>query len=297
VYQVAQQFERAGMLREALSLYSGCTFPGARVRAIRVLERCGDTSEAYALATAADLHPESEAEKQQIARIRPRLQRRLGMQVAVGRAVPAVVRIDLDLPQPAGSYCVELLVAGHLATQDAPLFYVENTLINSLFGLLCWRAIFAPLPGAFFHPFQSGPADLRSADFFRRRERAFNECLFELDSSQYIVTIRRNFSEKADILSPFVAWQHLSEEVLALALQCIPPAHLKKFFVRMLADIRANCTGFPDLIQFFPRERRYRMLEVKAPNDRLQDNQIRWLDYCARHGIPVAVSHVTWADA
>ena len=30
---------------------------------------------------------------------------------------------------------------------QAPVHYVENTLINGLFGLLCWPAIFAPLPG------------------------------------------------------------------------------------------------------------------------------------------------------
>jgi hypothetical protein len=28
----------------------------------------------------------------------------------------------------------------------------------------------------------------------------------------------------------------------------------------------------------------------------LQDNQIRWLDYCASHGMPVSVCHVRWAQ-
>ena len=38
----------------------------------------------------------------------------------------------------------------HLQQDDAPVHYVENTLLCSLFGLLCWEAIFAPLPGSFF---------------------------------------------------------------------------------------------------------------------------------------------------
>src|SRR5690606_40867171 len=66
---------------------------------------------------------------------------------------------------------------------------------------------------------------------------------------------------------------------------CLPPAHLRACFERLLQDIRANRAGMPDLIQFWPAERRYRMIEVKGPGDRLQDNQKRWLAFCATQGI------------
>jgi len=297
VFKLAQHYERAEMLEDALDLYLSCTVHGSRIRAIRVLERSGQHDKAYTLANLASLSPESEAEKQQLTRLRPRLQRRLGVPVSASApAGAAAVRLDVQLPQPTESFCVEQLVASHFATTDAPLYYVENTLINSLFGLLCWSAVFAPIPGAFFHPFQSGPADLYSADFFQRRDKEFNACLAQLESQQYIETIRQNFSEKAGTLSPFVAWHHLNEELLHLALRCIPAAHLKAIFMRMLADVRANRAGFPDLIQFWPHEQRYRMLEVKAPNDRLQDNQLRWLEYFATHGIPVGVCYVQWLE-
>ncbi|MNP86424.1 VRR-NUC domain protein [compost metagenome] len=72
---------------------------------------------------------------------------------------------------------------------------------------------------------------------------------------------------------------------------------MKACFQRILADIKANRAGMPDLIQFWPQERRYRLIEVKGPGDRLQDNQLRWLEFCARHGIPVEVCYVQWADA
>jgi hypothetical protein len=52
-----------------------------------------------------------------------------------------------------------------------------------------------------------------------------------------------------------------------LALQCIPPAHLKLFFQRILEDIRDNCTDLPDLIQFLPAQSRYELIEVKGPGD------------------------------
>jgi len=36
-------------------------------------------------------------------------------------------------------------------------------------------------------------------------------------------------------------------------------------------------------------ERRYQLIEVKAPGDRRQNNQCRWLDFSGKHGILVAV--------
>jgi len=84
---------------------------------------------------------------------------------------------------------------------------------------------------------------------------------------------------------------------LTHALACIPAAHLKLMFQRILADVCGNRTGLPDLIQLWPEERRYRMIEVKGPGDRLQDNQKRWLAHARRHEIPVAVCYVQWAGA
>jgi hypothetical protein len=65
----------------------------------------------------------------------------------------------------------------------------------------------------------------------------------------------------------------------------------------MLEDLKANCAGMPDLIQFWPERGSYRMIEVKGPGDRLQDNQVRWLAFCAEHRMPVEVCYVTWQSS
>jgi hypothetical protein len=210
-------------------------------------------------------------------------------------AAAAIVRQDMALPRAESGIPVETVLAGHLSRPDAPAVYVENTLINSLFGLLFWDAVFAPLPGAFFHPFQSGPADLHSADFQQRRATLFEAGFAQFDSGGYKQAIWRNFRAKAGIQSPFVFWESIDEALLAMALDCLPPLHLRKCFERILQDIKTNRSGLPDLIQFWPAEKRYQMIEVKGPGDRLQDNQVRWLHYFAEHGIPVAVCYVQWA--
>jgi len=96
--------------------------------------------------------------------------------------------------------------------------------------------------------------------------------------------------------SPFVFWGTLTPELVIQALDCLPAGHLKLWFERLLRDIRSNRSGLPDLVRFWPAERRYELIEVKGPGDRLQDNQIRWLEYCAQYGMPVRVLDVRWAD-
>lgn len=296
LFQIGQHCERQQDWPGAHAVYAGCKFPGARARAIRVLEKDAQFDVAHALLEQAQAAPESEAERQHLLRMAPRLARKLGRAKPVRRPATPVERLDLCLPMPGAGWWVEGVVRDHLANDAAPVFYVENALINALFGLLCWQAIFSAIPGAFFHPFHRGPADLYSADFFQRRASEFAACFAELDDERYQATIWRNFADKRGVASPFVSWEFLDAGLLGLALDCIPAAHLKKWCERILQDVKANRTGFPDLIQFWPAERRYNMIEVKGPGDRLQDNQLRWIDYCAAHQMPVAVCYLQWAQ-
>ena len=294
--RIGQACERAQDWDRAYRVYEQCAYPGARHRRIRVLERMGCHGDALELALTAQATPESEAESQALSRMLPRLRRHAGQPACARTTTPAPVRLDLTLPRPVEPLSVEYVARDHLHSDAAPVFYVENTLINSLFGLLCWQAVFAPLPGAFFHPFQRGPADLRAPDFAARRADLFAASLVQLESDAYRDTIWRHYSDKSGVQSPFVFWGTLSEPLLRMALECLPAAHLKLFFMRMLQDISHNRTGLPDLIQFWPSENRYELIEIKGPGDKLQDNQIRWLQYCSLHGIPAHVCHVQWVE-
>lgn len=293
LFEIAYRYERRGETERALAIYRQSSFPGARLRAIRLLERAGRYGEALDDALIAASAPESAAEEQGLERIIPRLCRHAGIEVRPDRhAGPEHWNLALT---PAGR--VEECAQQYLATPDAPVFYVENALITSLFGLLFWDAIFAPVPGAFFHRFHSAPMDLYEPTFVRSRQALIDACFAQLECDTYRHTIRQRFSAKTGIASPFVAWSLIDATILALALACIPPAHLRLFFRRILDDVRDNCTGLPDLVQFWPQERRYLLIEVKGPGDRLQDHQRRWAQFCAAHDIPLRVAYVQWAEA
>lgn len=299
LFQIAQRYEQLEDWASALRIYKQSSYPGRRIRIIRILEKNAYFASAMEIAELAETAPESETEVQHLKRIMPRLRRKLSQPVSpspVRMQVPP--RLDLKLPQPDASYSIEKLVRDYVdqTSPNATVHYVENSLVNSLFGLLCWDAIFIAIPGAFFHPFHTGPTDLHSADFYSRRSMQFKACLSQLESEQYKQTIRENFKQKAGIQSPFVTWQILTDTLLEQALSCLPAVHMAKWFERILLDIRSNRAGFPDLIQFWPQEGRYQMIEVKGPGDRLQDNQNRWLDYCMAHDMPVAVCYVQWEN-
>lgn len=294
LFHIGRYHERLGNWADALGCYASCAYPLARARRIRVLERAGRYDEALDIGKLAIQAPESEAEQQLLARMMPRLLRRTGKPPPCRPRARPVPHTRLLLPAPDPCVRVEQQIRDHLRTQepDTLVFYVENTLINALFGLLCWEAIFAAIPGAFFHPFQPGPADLLHADFHHRRAPHFNSSMAQLGSGQYKDTILQNFACKAGIQSPFVAWDVVTTDVLNHALACIPAGHLDIAFKRLMHDVRSNRSGLPDLIQFWPAEQRYQMIEVKGPGDRLQDNQIRWLDYFHSHDLPVSVCYV-----
>jgi len=64
-----------------------------------------------------------------------------------------------------------------------------------------------------------------------------------------------------------------------------------------MRDLKTNRSGFPDLVQFWPAARGYRLIEVKAPGDRLQANQRACMLYMLSLQVPVSVCHVRWHRA
>jgi hypothetical protein len=300
LFQIARAYERSGNRGAALTVLSDCTHRGARLRTIRLRERAREWGMARDLCLVAQGNPENESERQQANRLLPRLDRKLGVSGMNPPETIGIPSFEMAIDMPGTDYAVEYLVRDCLAQQsreNTQVHYVENALVMSLFGLLCWKAIFAPIPGAFFHDFQYGPADLASGRFYERRRSEFIECLSQLESDRYRSTIRQCFTTKAGIQSPFVTWGMLSKRLLDWALWCFPAAHLRLWFEWIARDIQANRAGFPDLVQFWPRNQRYRMIEVKAPGDRLQDNQRRLLDFCVSHQMPVSVCYVRWTNS
>ena len=290
---LARDLERLGELELAGQLYCRSRRHPARERRLRILERSGDWAGAMQLGEEILAEPWCEEERDAAERVLPRVQRKLGGKPAPRRR-DDFARLILELPREEAP--VELLAARQLQSQWGAVHYVENTLMNTLFGLAFWEQIFTPVPGAFHNPFQSAPTDMYSPDFRVRRKHILAERMAELRAGDIGPILQDAWRKYAGFQSRWVDCRWIDEELLAAAAATIPDAHLLAIWERMLFDPGENRRGFPDLVALGEHSGDYCLIEVKGPGDALQESQKRWLRFFARQEIPAAVAWVSWQD-
>lgn len=289
--RVARQLERIGEQQLALHAYSSCQSHPARERQVRILQTMQLHREALDLCSVILEQAWCEAERDFAERQAALLAKKLGLD---HRPVPRLAFSADRVQLPAGKEGVELAAARWLTNDWAEVHYVENSLVNGLFGLAFWEQIFAPVPGAFVNPFQLAPLDMDSPEFYQRRRRDIDRQLDYLSASaDFAGELLGRYRRYQGYSNRWVNWRALHEELLALALALIPREKLIAIWRRILFDPKANRSGFPDLIALDP-DRGYRMIEVKGPGDQLQQNQKRWLRFFAEQDIPFSVLRVEW---
>lgn len=293
---IAYELERLSKHDLAFQLYQKSHLPPSRERQIRLLEKQTRYSEAWNLLNDLIETPLNEHELQIAQRIAPRLAKKLDIPFNKQDAI-SITEKFVELPKltddKGNALRVEEVVRQSLHSPEAPCVYAENALLLSLFGLWLWPEMFRSIEGAFANPFQSAPLDLYQENFVSNRPQILQ--LWQLfENEDYVQAIRNTWQEKMGISNHLVHWNFLTNDLLDLALHAIPTTDLKAIFERILFDIKMNRSGLPDLIQFFPTEQTYRLIEVKGPGDRLQDNQLRWLAYFAKHNIRAEVHYVRW---
>ena len=298
-YEIARQVERLNQLPLALTLYRRCTLPPSRERIARILHQQNQIEDAVALCQTIIEKPVSEDESQFAREFGLRLLRQHKIQdQALFESLgpdhnPAI--FDLELSRQDS---VEIAVADYYLAQnrEAQCYYLENSLFTGVLGLLIWDAIFAPVEGAFYNPFQHRPNDYYAHDFKQKRSVEFERIWSSISSNADIQhRVTKYWSDKFGIMNPLVNWQMLNPEILKLALDRIDYSHWIIIFERILLDLRNNRSGFPDLV-LFPATGGYQLVEVKGPGDSLQKNQRRWMQYFSEHGIPHAVVRVRWVN-
>jgi hypothetical protein len=296
-YEVARQFERLQDTTLALELYRQCSLPPSRERITRILDRIGQTTEALKQCQTIIEQPCNEEESQFALAFGRRLVQRHKIENQPlfdnGNPVAKAGTFRLELDQQDS---VELAVVDYFHAENGnnQCFYLENSLFNGVLGLLLWDAVFAPIAGAFYNPFQHRPADFYAHDFLQKRAAQIDRVWASISNNEDMWRQAANcWQAKFGLMNPLVNWQALDLEIIELALQRIAYPHWMKIFERILLDLRNNRAGFPDLV-LFPANGGYQLVEVKGPGDSLQKNQQRWMQYFSEHKIPHCVAWVQW---
>ena len=298
-YEIARQLERVGASDIAMELYQRCCLPPSRERQVRIHHQQGHIQSSLDICQVILAAPVDESEQQFANTFAARLIKQNKLEPVPGISTnnsyrPEIVDLELEY-SPSVEQAMVDYYQDEFDAQQA--FYLENTLFNGVLGLLIWDAIFAPVAGAFYNPFQYRPSDFYAFDFVQRRQHILEPLWASINNNEDIFEkIATCWQVKQGLANPLVDWQQLNLEILQLALQRIPHAHWMNIFKRLLGDLRNHRSGFPDLI-VFPPAKGYQLVEVKGPGDSLQKNQQRWMRYFSQHNIPHYLARVSWAVA
>lgn len=294
ITRLARQLERLNP-SAALPMYQHSLYPPSRERQARILAKNKQVDAALSVIATIKNAPQHPDEPETIRALETRLRQqkqRKSRQHTVSEETNLATQ---ELLLPRSEQLIEVQVAEHLTTNDTQVLPLENQLFCGLFGLFFWDIIFSPITDAFFNPYQLGPKDLWSPDFYKARQPAIEKRLASLEQGKsWHRIVLQHCHAKQGIANYFVNWQVFSPELTELLCQRIPPAHLRAVFSLMLEHPGYYRNGFPDLIAIGPQG--YHLWEVKGPTDSLQNNQRRWLDFFQQHDIPAGIIYVQWQN-
>lgn len=173
----------------------------------------------------------------------------------------------------------------------------EGSTYSTLIFVIFWDIVFQPnIPDVFCYPYQSAPLDLRTNHFYKNRQASIQQKLREIreaDTEQLQALLESNWLEYEGDLCVGVNWDTFKDlEHAKSLLNCIGGRVLSAMAERILTDHRHCRAGRPDLTMWNPQTKKFKLVEVKGPGDRLSQKQILWLDFFIRHGVEAEVCHI-----
>ena len=277
---LGQWHERRQAPDQALTCYETSHRHPARERQVRLLVRAGHALEAQVLL--GDMRSNSWSVEEEI------FAERFGTRGG-GDPVNTDTRPLID-PQPeprAGA--IEARALRDLEEEGAWGVHLENVLPLMLTGLAFWDVIFAPVPGAFTHPFQSAPHDLWWDDFAKPRETLIMQTRQQLEQSPSVADVLlARYDLKAGVACDLMHWRAIDRTLLQRILAVMPTSTLLALASTVIGCPGRCRTGFPDLFVAWP-DGSFAFVEVKGPTDQLQPQQRVWLRRLAAEGIPAHV--------
>lgn len=163
-----------------------------------------------------------------------------------------------------------------------------------LFGLLFWDIIFESIPGAFETPYQTAPLDIAEDSFYHARKDSMEKRLSAIEAGKGADLVRAVDAEHraSKTWCVGVQWDLFSSEDLVDIVtvnsfhildnhihssmgikQCIGGEALSVICRVVCEDYTFGSSGGPDLFLWNTEKGTCKFVEVKGPQDTLQENQ------------------------
>jgi DNA polymerase III subunit epsilon len=161
-------------------------------------------------------------------------------------------------------------VAGVMRRQGYQVFFAENTLWQTLFGLLFWDELFES--GQLHSSFDWLPHCLKDRNFVRLFEARICEKLEAIQSGNGLALLLRTVAARWGRPNGVFAWDHVDVDALRMLLAGASGAGLTTILRKMCEDFREMRDGFPDLM--LAKDGKVSFLEIKAEGDAIRRNQL-----------------------
>lgn len=284
--QAGQFFEKKGDQELAERLYRFGGSADCRERLVRLLYTRGDKEAAEHLLLEMIDDPESDEEHVFATDFYARKfgGRRTGLCTELLRSGRTITVDDTHRGNP------EAGLAGVLRRQGGEVFFAENILWHTLFGLLFWDELFES--GQLHSGFDWVPQCLRDRTFRRRFAAQIDAKLAQIRSGNALAIVLRTVSARWGRLNGIFAWDHVQIGALKALLGGANAAGLADILGTMCDDFRGMRDGFPDLMVV--RNGTVSFMEVKAEGDAIRRNQLTRLLQLNNAGIPAEIGRVDY---
>ncbi|KRR25276.1 DNA polymerase [Bradyrhizobium lablabi] len=285
-HQTGLYFEKAGEGALARQLYRAGSSPDCNERLVRLLYSEGDRVGAEELLQRMIDDPASEGEHLFATDFYARKYggRRTGPFTELLRSGRVIAVDDTHRGNP------EAGVAGVLRRDGAKVYYTENVLWHTLFGLLFWDELFesTQMPSGF----DWIPHCLKDRSFHRLFASTIDEKLEAIALGNALPSILRTVAARWGRPNGIFAWDHVQVEALRALLDGVDPSGIARIVRAMCHDFRGMRDGFPDLL--LVRDGKASFMEIKAEGDVIRRNQLIRLRQLGAAGIAAEIGRVDY---
>lgn len=276
--------EKAGDADLARELYQAGSSPECNERLVRLLYTQGDRAAAEQLLKRMIDDPASDGEHLFATDFYARKfgGRRAGVCTDLLRSGRTITVDDIHRGNP------EAGVAGVLRREGATVYFAENVLWCTLFGLLFWDELFES--GQMPSGFDWVPHCLKDRSFGRLFASSIGEKLRAVESKTALPLVLRTIAARWGRPNGIFAWNHVEVEALRALLDGSDPAGLARILLAMCDDFRGMKDGFPDLL--LVRDGKASFMEIKAEGDVIRRNQLTRLRQLGAAGIAAEIGRV-----
>jgi DNA polymerase-3 subunit epsilon len=286
-WQTGQFFEKLGETDLARQLYRAGSSPECNERLVRLLYGTGDKADAEDLLRRMIDDPASDGELVFATDFYARKfgGRRTGSCTELLRAGVTLTVDDVYRGNP------ETGVAGVMRRRGYRVFFAENALWHSLFGLLFWDELFES--DLLHSSFDWVPHCLVDRSFARRFAAQIEDKLDAVRSGNALNLLLRPIAANWGRPNGFFAWDHVDVDALRLLLSGSSGAGIATILLAMCEGYREMRDGFPDLM--LEKDGEVSFMEIKAEGDAIRRNQLTRLRQLGNAGIRAEIGRVDFS--